>query len=59
MVRTLPRLLFKTGRRANQTGEPATMPSESTVQVTIELSIFWLTAARLPGAEKSRLHRIY
>ena len=35
------------------------MPSENTVHVAIELSSStWLTAARLPGAEKSRLHRI-
>ena len=35
------------------------MPSENTVHVAIELSSStWLVAARLPGAEKSRLHRI-
>src|SRR6202165_4073274 len=35
------------------------MPSESTVHIAIELSVSsWLIAARLPGAEKSRLHRI-
>jgi len=35
------------------------MPSEHTVHVAIELSAStWLTAVRLPGAEKSRLHRI-
>lgn len=35
------------------------MPSENTVHVAIELSVSsWLVAARLPGAEKSRLHRI-
>jgi len=35
------------------------MPSETTVHVAIELSSStWLAAARLPGAEKSRLHRI-
>jgi len=35
------------------------MPSENTVHVAIELSSStWLTAARLPGAEKSRLRRI-
>lgn len=35
------------------------MPSENTVHVAIELSAStWLTAVRLPGAEKSRLHRI-
>jgi transposase len=39
--------------------EPVTMPSETTVRVAIELSFSsWLIAARLPGAEKSRLHRI-
>jgi transposase len=35
------------------------MPSESTVHIAIELSVSsWLIAARLPGAEKSRLHRV-
>src|SRR6266852_5548400 len=35
------------------------MPSENIVHVAIELSFSsWLVAARLPGAEKSRLHRI-
>ena len=35
------------------------MPSENTVHVAIELSSStWLVAARLPGIEKSRLHRI-
>ncbi len=35
------------------------MSSENTVHVAIELSVSsWLVAARLPGAEKSRLHRI-
>ncbi len=35
------------------------MPSENTVHIAIELSAStWLTAVRLPGAEKSRLHRI-
>src|SRR5260370_18069014 len=35
------------------------MTSENTVYVAIELSFSsWLVAARLPGAEKSRLHRI-
>ena len=35
------------------------MPSENTIYVAIELSAStWLTAVRLPGAEKSRLHRI-
>ena len=35
------------------------MPSESTVHVAIELSASsWLIAARLPGAGKSRLHRL-
>src|SRR4051812_39493273 len=43
----------------NQIVEPATMPSESTVHIAIELSVSsWLIAARLPGAEKSRLHRV-
>jgi transposase len=35
------------------------MPSENTVHVAVELSSSsWLVAIRLPGAEKSRLHRI-
>lgn len=35
------------------------MSSENTVHVAIELSVSsWLVAARLPGAEKPRLHRI-
>src|SRR5436309_5321315 len=57
--RTLPELLFKVAGVQNQIVEPATMPSESVVHVAIELSVSsWLIAARLPGAEKSRLHRI-
>jgi transposase len=35
------------------------MPVENTVYVSIELSVSsWLVAARLPGIEKSRLHRL-
>jgi transposase len=35
------------------------MPSENTVYVAIELSMSsWVVAARLPGIEKSRLHRV-
>ena len=35
------------------------MPSENTIRIAIELSASsWLVAARLPGAEKSRLYRI-
>ena len=35
------------------------MPSDNTIRIAIELSVSsWLVAARLPGAEKSRLHRI-
>ncbi len=35
------------------------MPSENTIHVAIELSVSsWLIAARLPGAGKSRLHRL-
>ena len=35
------------------------MPSENTAYVAIELSLSsWLVAVRLPGTEKSRLHRI-
>jgi hypothetical protein len=50
--------MFKLAGVRNQIGEPATMPSESTVHIAIELSVSsWLVAARLPGAEKSRLRR--
>ena len=35
------------------------MPSENIIHIAIELSVSsWLVAVRLPGAEKSRLHRI-
>ena len=35
------------------------MPSENIVHIVIELRVSsWLVAARLPGADKSRLHRI-
>ena len=35
------------------------MPAANTVHVAIEFSVSsWLVAARLPGAEKARLHRI-
>src|SRR3954463_6961398 len=35
------------------------MPSKNIVHIAIELSVSsWLVAVRLPGAEKSRLHRI-
>lgn len=35
------------------------MPSENIIHLAIELSVSsWLVAVRLPGAEKSRLHRI-
>ena len=35
------------------------MPSDNTVHIAIELSSStWLVAARLPGIEKSRLHRV-
>jgi len=35
------------------------MPSEETIYVAIELSFSsWLVAARLPGAQKTRLHRV-
>ena len=35
------------------------MPSENTVHVAIELSFSsWLVAARLPGIQKVRLHRV-
>src|SRR3954465_13583643 len=52
------RLNIQTGRHP-QTREPAAMPSKNIVHIAIELSVSsWLVAARLPGAEKSRLHRI-
>src|ERR1700747_3784846 len=39
--------------------EPAVMPAENTVHVAIELSFSsWLVAARLPGIQKVRLHRV-
>ena len=35
------------------------MPSENKVLIAIELSVSsWFVAARLPGSEKSRLHRV-
>jgi transposase len=35
------------------------MPADNTVYLSIELSVSsWLVAARLPGVEKSRLHRL-
>ena len=35
------------------------MSSENTLHIAIELSLSsWLVAARLPGAEKPRLHRL-
>ena len=35
------------------------MPSENTVHIAIELSFSsWLVAARLPGTQKVRLHRV-
>lgn len=35
------------------------MPSEKIVHIAIELGFSsWLVAARLPGAEKPRLHRV-
>ena len=43
----------------NQTQGAATMPSENLVYVALELSASsWLIAARLPGVEKSQLHRM-
>jgi hypothetical protein len=39
--------------------ELATMPSDNIIHIAVELSLSsWLVAARLPGTEKSRLHRI-
>jgi transposase len=47
------------GNVRNQIGEPAAMPTKNIVYVAIELSVSsWLVAARLPGVEKSRLHRL-
>src|ERR1700682_4433682 len=44
---------------ANQIGGAVNMPFENILQVPIELSFSsWLVATRLPGAEKSRLHRV-
>ena len=35
------------------------MPSKNIVHIALELSVSsWLVAARLPGADKSRLHRL-
>src|SRR3954470_11280509 len=52
------RLNIQTGRHP-QTREPAAMPSKNIVHIAIELSVSsWFVAARLPGADKSRLHRI-
>jgi transposase len=35
------------------------MPSENRVLIAIELSVSsWFVAVRLPGSEKSRLHRV-
>jgi transposase len=35
------------------------MPSENTLHIAIELSLSsWLVAARLPGTERPRLHRL-
>src|SRR3954464_9762678 len=52
------RLNIQTGRHP-QTREPAAMPSKNIVHIAIELSVSsWLVAARLPGADKSRLPRI-
>ena len=44
---------------ALESGEPAMMPSENRVLIAIELSVSsWFVAVRLPGSEKSRLHRV-
>src|SRR4051812_45187270 len=57
--RTPPSSTVQTGSVRNQTGGAAAMPAANTVHVAIELSVSsWLVAARLPGAEKARLHRI-
>src|SRR5437868_1501644 len=53
------RAAVQSGRRPKPDCGACTMPSESTVHIAIELSVSsWLIAARLPGAEKSRLHRV-
>src|SRR5262249_7185212 len=45
-------------RNSTGFGEPAAM-SETIVHVAIELSVSsWLVAARLPGGQKERLHRV-
>src|SRR5215208_4984354 len=51
--------MFRVAGVRNQTREPDAMPSDNTVHIAIELSFSsWRVAVRLPGAEKSRLHRI-
>src|SRR6266849_6953346 len=51
--------MFRLAGIRSQTGEPVIMTSENTVHVAIELSFSsWLVAVRLPGAEKSRPHRL-
>ena len=51
--------MFRLAGIRNQIGEPAIMPSETTIHVAIELSVSsWLVATRPPGAEKSRLYHI-
>jgi transposase len=47
------------GSVRNHTGEAAAMLSENIVYISIELSVSsWVVAARLPGIEKPRLHRM-
>jgi transposase len=43
----------------NQSEEPRIMSFANTVRVAIELSLSsWLVGVRLPGAEKSQMHRV-
>jgi hypothetical protein len=56
--RTLPPRLFKLAGVRNQIGEPAAMPSESTVHIAIELVSSWLIAARRKASRsEQRRHR--
>src|SRR6266481_4745683 len=51
--------MFRLACIRNQIGEPAIMPSETTIHVAIELSVSSrLIATRPPGAEKPRLYHI-
>jgi transposase len=58
--RALPGLTGQTGRHLQLTqGALPAMLSENIIRIAIELSASsWLVAVRLPGADKSRLHRL-